>query len=710
MKKHKVSELVQLYKEAQEIDSDIFAEQRSNVLLVSGQHWNKKNSRFWNDRIRDNRSLTNEQKLRLTKNHIYRVSKIRKNLLLTHSPGVRILPAQESDNQSQKSAELNQSVWEFIKYQQKMKTKTQQFASDYFDIGECAAKVWWNPDGGELKGYGQKVDELGEPVFNEDGTPAQDDENPIFSGELEIERVFAFNLLRDPNAVDMHKSPYLIYRKMIPLDDLKKMFDEEDERQKFLVEGKDETYVIFDYNKQNYRREKNVTTLKEIYFRPCQKYPNGYFYIFVEAGILFEGELPYGIFPIEYEGHDENPTTARHRSPIKQLRPYQVEINRAASAQAEVSIVHGQDKLILQAGAKLTPGEILPGVRAYHATGRDPVILEGKTGEQWAGYISANIAELYQAAMLEEEAQEKSSGDGDPWAQLFRSMKQKKKFVMDAEKFEGFLCRVANLALELARHYLPDDMLIPAVGKNEIINLSEFRTTSKLSYSIKAEAVSDDLETMFGKILSINHILQYTSGQLEREDIGKLIRLMPFANEEKAFDDFTLNYDRASNLILALERGESPEPLQSDEGPYLIKRISNRMAMPDFPFLDPQIQENFRNMVQIYEQLEAEKAQQLKAMEADFIPTDGPQIKVQWYIKDPTNPNRSIQATLPANSINWLVQRLSDQSGFKQMNERLNSGSQANIAELFNQGQQEQQQPANPAEAPGMPTNEGFTQ
>jgi hypothetical protein len=112
-------------------------------------------------------------------------------------------------------------------------------------------------------------------------------------------------------------------------------------------------------------------------------------------------------------------------------------------------------------------------------------------------------------------------------------------------------------------------------------------------------------------------------------------------------------------------------------------------------------------MVTTYEELEAEKAQKMKAMEADFIPTDGPQIKVQWYIKDPTNPARSVQATLPASAINWLVQRLSDQTGFKQPLEKLDSGSQAEIADMYTQ---QQQSLGGQGSAPGMPTNEGFIQ
>lgn len=700
LKKHTIDKLIEMDRESEQCDEEVFSEQRSNLLLVSGNHYNKKVSMYWN-RIRENRSLANEQKLRITQNHIYRVSKIRKNLILTHSPAVRIFPAIDSEMHSQKAAELNQAVWEFAKREQNMKKKTQQFVSDYFDIGEVCGKVWWNPNGGAFKGYQQAVDEMGQPQMDEQGQPVPDNDNPIFEGSLEIERFFAFNLLRDPNVKTMDESPHLTIRKMVKVDDLKTMLPEDDERQKFITEHKDETFMIFDANRQSYKREKGITTLKEKYFRPCHQYPMGYYYIYVDGGILFEGELPFGIFPIIYEGHDENPTMARHRSPIKQLRPFQIEINRAVSAQAEMQVTMGSDKIIMQAGAKLTPGEFLPGVRAYHITGRDPTVLEGRTGEQYMNYINANIAGLYQAALLEEEAIEKND-NSDAWSSLFKSMRQKKKFVMDSEKFEGFLVRLANLYLDLARHYLPDDMLIPAIGKSEIINIAEFRNTDKLSYIIKAEPMGDDIESSMGKILSINHILQYNSSQLEREDVGKLIRMLPFANEEESFSDFTLDYDRATNMILALDRGESPQPLQTDKGPYMIKRLSNRTAMSDFQFLHQQIQMNYQNMIKIYEQLEAEKARQLKSMEADFIPTDGPQIKVAWYIKDPTNPDRSVQATLPASAINWLVKRITDQSGFTDETKKLNSGAQSDIAGIYNEQKMGQGAPQQQLALPNM--------
>lgn len=680
MKKKTIEELNKNYKDAENCDSEIFAEQRSNILLVAGEHYSRKNSAFWN-RVRDSKDLSPDQKLRLTKNHIYKISKIRKNIILSHASGVRVLPNNESELQDQKAAELNQSVWSYAKIQQNLKKKVNQFASDFFDIGECAAKIYWDETKGDLIGYEQEVDENGSPVVDENGQPVSSGRG-VFSGELVIERILAFNLLRCPSAKTMDDSPYLIYRKVIAHDDLLKMVGDDEEKQNMVKEGKDDTYFVFDSNKQNYNKDKGVVTLREHYYRPCPKYPNGYFYICTDAGILWEGEIPYGIFPIVYEGHDEVPTTPRHRSPLKQLRPWQIEINRASSKIAEHQVTLGDDKLVTQTGAKVTSGSVLPGVRAIQVSGMAPTILPGRSGEQYFAYVEGQIRELYQAGMVSEDLEEK--GDADAWSSLWKAVRHKKKFILDSEKFENFQVRICKVYLDLARHYFDENMIIPMIGRSEAINISEFKNTESLSYQIKVEASSDDIESIMGKQLMSNHILQYASGQLEKEDIGRLIRMMPFANNEKTFDDFTLDYDRGTNIILSLDRGGSPTPNKYDKGPYLIKRLTARMSQSDFENLDPQIQQNYANMVSIYEEMEAKKAQEMQAMQADFIPTDGAMIKVAWYIKDPKNPSRSIQATLPASSINWLVQRLQEQgSGQEQL--MLNDRAAPEVAQIYNE-------------------------
>lgn len=678
MKQKSIDELNKCYKEAESCDSEVFAEQRSNILLVAGEHYQRKKTEFWN-RVRDSKQLNAEQKLRLTANHLYKISKLRTNIILSHASGVRIFPNNASELQDQKAAELNQSVWEFIKRKQSMRKKTGQFGFDYFNIGEVACKIFWDENKGELLGYEQDVNELGEPLLDDNGEPKKG--RPIFSGEVVIERILPFNLLRSPQAKTMEESPYLIYRKVVYTDELLEMVKGDEEKENLVKGGKDETYFVFDSNKTQYGKEDNVTTLREHYYRPCPEYPEGYYYICTDKGILWEGVLPFGIFPIEYEGHDEIPTTPRHRSPIKQLRPFQIEINRAMSKIAEHQVTLGDDKLIVQNGSKVSSGAVLPGVRAIQVTGMAPTVLEGRAGNQYMPYLEQVISQLYQAANISEDIEETQGGDA--WSSLWKSVRHKKKFIMDAEKFEGFLVRVCEKALLVAKNYMEPNILINVVGKQEFVNIEEFKNIAPQGYQIKVEPASDDIETVMGKQLMLNHILQYSSGQLKREDIGKLIRMMPFANNEQIFSDFTMEFDRATNIILALDRGEFVEPNKYDDGPYIIKRLTTRMSQSDFVLLPQEIRENYGNLVSLYEEMEAKKAQELKAMQAEFIPTDGANIKVAWYVKDPTNPSRSVQATLPASSINWLVQRLSEQ-GYSQEQIQRNEKGVAGIAEKFN--------------------------
>lgn len=682
MKKYTLAELNELYKNADLCDRDIFAEARSNIQLVVGEHYNKKNSLF-NERIRISRELSSEQKIRLTKNHIYKISKIRKNILLSKAAGVHVIPNNENELQDQKSAELNQAVWSYARSTHDIRKRTNSWAGQFFDIGEVAVKVFFDPNAGQFLGYEQAVDENGQGVVDEHGQ-LMPSERAKFSGDLIIEDIYGFNLLRSPSAKTMKESPYLIIRKMVTVDALKALVDPNDEETLSKVtEAKDDTYTIFDTAKNKYQNEAGITTVREMYLKPCPEYPEGYFYIYTDTVLLFQGVLPFGVFPIVYEGHDEVPTTPRHRSPIKQFRPYQIEINRTASLIAEHHVTLGSDKVVMINGSKATKGADVNGIRTMSVTGQAPVIIPGRSGDQFIPYMEGQIQELYDVAELSEALEEKQSGDA--WGEVFKAARNKQKFIIDAEKFEYFQVAVCKKYLELAKHYFDDNFLVPAVGRSEMINISEFKNSSLQSTQIKVEPMSDDLETMFGKQLMLNQIIQFSSGQLNREDIGKLIRLMPYANNEKMFDDFTLSYDRGTNIILDLDRGGAPQPNKYDDCPYIIKRLTSRMVQGDFVSLDPQIQANYQQTVSLYEDTETEKTRQLQAANAAMVPTTGAMIKVAWYVPDPTNKARSVQATLPASSIEWLVQRLEDQGSRQAEMQRMgSSGASADIAQKLN--------------------------
>lgn len=685
MPKIGIDKLNQIDSESDQCDQAIFSEQRSNVLLVSGDHYTRKGSKFWN-RIRDNKDLNSEQKLRLTKNHIHRICKIYVNNIMTYAPSVTIAPNNESEIQDQKSAEINSSVWQFLRKRHDLRGKTHKWCKSFVDVGEVAVKIFWDPMAGEFKGYHQALSPDGAPMFDESGQPAPDKKNPSFSGDFVYESIFAPNLRRSPEAKSMEESPYLLIRKMTNTESLKLRLAGDEEKLKFITDSKDETYMVFDGSRGEYTTSKNQTCLRELYYRPCSEYPMGYYFIFTSSGILWEGELPFGKFPIVYEGFDPIETTPRHHSIIKQLRSYQAEINRCASQIAQTQIVLGDDKVIYQSGSKLENGAFLPGIRGLKISGAPPTILPGRSGEQYLPWMQSQIEEMYQVADLSLDSEDIPK-DLDPYTALYLNLRQKKKISLYANKFESFLVRVCELTLDLARHYIPDGMLIPAMGKKEFINIQEFRTSDCLGYHIKLEPQSDDIETKLGKQLTMNHILQYVGQNLDKDDIGMVIQNMPYGNNEEIFSDFTIDYQCIKNDMLALERGQYRPAKSGDTHEKYIKKLNARMKQPDFEFLDPQVKILYDRKIKEHEQLKAQELQQIQMAESGFIPTTGYAVVCDLYVPVPGNANKTQRARVPYDSLKWLLEKLESQGSTQQAMAELPSGELARIGQMLTQSQ-----------------------
>lgn len=683
--KFSLEKLNQYYKESEEVDKDIFAEQRSNILLVAGDHYTKGKSRFF-DRIKDSKEVSESQKLRITRNHTQKIAKTYVNNILSQAPGVKCVPANEKELQDQKTAELNDSVRYHLQKKHKIDRLVGSIASDFIDIGECAVKIFWDDNKGEFLGWHQEVDEFNQPMIDEQGQPVPS-KRAAFSGDIVIERVFGFNLLRAKSAKTMDESPYLIYRKMVDKEDMKKILEGDDKKLKLLNDSKDDTFRIFDAQKGEYKETKDQVMLREYYWRPCILYPLGYFVISTEFGVLFEGELPNGIFPIIYEGFDELKTTPRHRSIIKQIRPYQAEINREASQQAMNSIVHGDDKIYLLNGAKIATGQILPGLRAFNVNGMEPKIQGGRSGEQFMNTINSNIEEMYKVANVVEDMEEIPQG-ADAFNYLFRSIKNKKKFIVYTKKFESFLVRMWETTLEVYKAYCDENHLIPMIGRKEMVNIAEFKNTDPLATRVIVEPMADDMDSLMGKQLAFNHVLQYVGANLDKKDIGKILKEMPFSNGAEAFDDFTLDYDMAKNDMLAMERGEQPMVTKYDDHKYLIQRAVNRMKQADFKFLDPQAQKLYQVYKEQHEQMEAMIQQEIVNAKNEYIPIGGFLVTLQLKRSDPQNPDKQVQVRLPYQTIEWVIEKLDQQGVQLDQLEEMNQGALSEIAGMVSSGAQ----------------------
>lgn len=682
-----IDDLNRFYSEGETCDSEFFAEGRSNILLSAGDHYNRKNSK-WLNRLRDSKELQNDQKLRLTNNHIHPIVRTYINNITSQSPGVIPVPNNPKELKDQKAAELNKAVWQYAKYNQDFRSKTQSFAKDFIEIGEVVCKVFWDPCAGRFLGYEQAVDEMGIPQTDPETNQPVATDKAVFTGDLVFEQIYGFNLIRPVEAKTMREARWLCNRKMVDLDELKNLLSKDPEKLKKVTATRDETFLVFDGSRSTYNKAESQAMLKEYYFKPSSHCPQGYYYITCQSEILFQGELPYGVYPIIYEGFDEIATTPRHRSIIKQLRPGQAEINRASSKIAEHQVTLGDDKVILQNGSKATTGPHLPGIRTMYVTGMAPTVLPGRTGDQYLDYVKAKILEMYQIANLEQEMMEKEPM-ADPFANLYRSIKNKKKFSMYAEKFENFLKNVCETYLKLAKEYFDENMLIPAIGRSEYINIAEFKNQEPLCYQIKIEPMSDDIETQMGKHLVLNHVLQYVGTNLQKDDIGMVLRQMPFVNHEETFSDFTLDFDTATNIILALDRGETPQPSKNDNDVYILKRLTSRQKQSDYKMLDQNIQAAYDGLINYYETVQAQKAAAVKAAQNEFIPSSGAMIKVDYYVPDPNNTTRSIRATLPAESIDWLIKRLSEQGSTQEQMGSQTTATQADLARMLVQVKQQ---------------------
>lgn len=704
MKKHTLDELNQFYKDDDSADDELFSEMRSNLLLVSGNHYSKRSSSFFSS-IRNSQKVSDTQKLRITKNHMHKITRNYMQAITSKVPGVMPVAQNPLDMQDKKAADLNAAVWNDGQTRYELKSVFRDLIQNFCEIGEMASFIYWDPNAGELKGYHPLVDEeSGQPVLDEMGQPQQDPEQPIFTGGFGFKNIPGFNLLRAQNAKSMKTAPRITIREMVDRAELDAIYGQDEKKKSFIGEGDTGEFIVFDTNKKQYRTEDSQILLKYTFFRPCRRYPSGYFYMFTERGILEEGEIPFGVFPIIWAGFDTYSTNPRGYSIIKVARPYQAEINRASSQAATHQVTIGDDKILYQSGAKLASGALLPGVRGITYNGAAPQILAGRDGGQFLPYIQANISEMYAACQLEEIDLENAQGQVDPYTLLFKSASQKARFNHYIEKVEDFMKQFCMAYLELSKQYLPDDMVIMAVGKSEQINLAEFRSTKPISFQIKIEEVSADISSQLGQQLALNHLIQYAGTQMDKKQLALIAREMPFLKNTPAVKRLTGDYDNADNDMLQIERGEMPFIGPYADNQIYVDCVTNRMKQADFSFLPDNVRSLYDQYLGIHEDQLAQKAKAAQSAKDGFIPTGGSLITVSMQVEDKSSPSGSRQVRLPYEALSWLLDKLESQGSTLQSLDQMNGGVVSDVVARMGPQAMQQQPQLNPGgmPAPGM--------
>ena len=681
VKEHTVAELQELYDNGLRADKEIFAEMKSNILLVAGEHYNKKRLATW-QRIRTSRGVAEQQKLRLTKNHIYRVANAYTENLLSMSPDVLFSPTQDVETQDRKAAEQHQSVWETAKEKYSYEELREEWGSDAIELGETHVGIFYDTSVGPVIGYEPVMGEDGQEQMDmQTGAPVEDKSKPMRMGEFVFEEIHAFDLIRDANSRNIKKSPWLCHQKMVDVDVLQEMFPEYADKIKGSV---DSTMVVFDAESSSYRLAGDQCLVKEFYFRPSLRYAKGYFYILIGENEVDKGLLPAGVFPIVSQVYWRIKTSARGRSMvIKTARPYQAEINRTASKIAEHQITLGDDKVFTSSGSSVQAGLTLPGIRQFSYTGAEPHFVEGRTGAQYLDYLNHQIDEMYMALDLDDVKQDKE-GDAaiDPMLLLFKQASKRKKMGRLVRKFESFNVEVAKTFTLLAKHHLPDAAFVEMAGRNEAVNVEEYRNTDPLCYRVKTEPRTDDIESRFGKQMVLQHLVQYYGAQLDKEDVGLIVQEMEFGNVGHVFKKYTQKFKLVDNVKLALDRGEVAPLGPFDDNEFIANELANRVREPDFATLAPEIQRNYAITIQMHEEAASDKLVRVKQLEQQFIPIDGPLVKVDYYVESAEG-GKPERAMAPLSSLIWLLNALETQGTAVEKLKATNSKIQGDVGGIL---------------------------
>jgi hypothetical protein len=666
-------ELNDLYSNAEKSLNGHFAEIRTNILLDIGIH-HPRTDRMTNLRTTIYRDSPNQKQIKITKNHIQNITKFIRNTIANRAPDAGVFPKNKKELADQKSAELNQSVYDWLRNKHQLQSFYSKMIHDFVVCGECWVKVFHDPEGGEFSHF--EPDDEGEL-------------QAVFKPSLIYERIPPYNLLTDPDADGWETCSWVCIRKNLAIRKLEDKYGGDEEKWQVIKRSSDANDTEwFDGFTGMYHKTGDYVQIREYYFKPCREYPLGFYYIGTDHGILEKGDLPDG-FCIFRSLYDESPQNPRAYSVIRTIKPYQIEINRCAAATITESLVLGHSTVVYQAGSKLSTSSVGNGLKGLsYASANAPTIIPGRSGEQYTEYQAAQIEEMYRVAQVPMQDEDKTTtGMNDAMAMLFRSIRDKMKFSIYGEKIELMIMEIVEYSLKLCRRYLPDSEVIPIVGKSEAVNIPEFKKTLNNNYMIKIEPRTDDFTSTMGRSLQLSQVMQYVGGQLPPEAIAHIVRQYPFINDEEMFKDLTTKQDTADAMILSLDRGELPFFYARCDHAYMADRLQTRMNSADFPLLSQDIQMNYNTRLTAHEAYLQQEQQDAAQATSGFIPSGGGMITADYYVTSADGKQQ--RARIPYEAMDWLVKKLATQGTSVEKISNMPVATQADIGKM-NQAQQQQ--------------------
>ena len=582
-------------------------------------------------------------KLRLTYNQIPRLVGIYVNEIMSATPSIQVAVMKGREAKATRLAELTKAVFDLDKSKTPdYATKLEEEAECFVVEGEVATKHFWDTSTGWLK----------------------------------EEQVAPCDLIRAPGAKSLEESPWLIHRNIYTYDALKLAFGADRARKLAYKGGGNEnvlgmeSYTVFSSKQQEYQQLDGLQIL-EFYKRPDRRYPKGYFVFFAARGILDQGELPGGIFPIVTGRCKTAPQMPRGHSFIREVRPYQVEINRSGSQDANNMAIFGDDKLITNASAGVQLGGKYAGISHLKVSGmgsvRDAIHhIPGAGMPKYMDYMANKIKEMDYVAQILTQMEKRTDGrSGDISFVLYSRIKDKRPFSAMARRFSSYLEKKARTRLALLRYYMTNGEIIKAGRREDALIVDDFRRYKDDDCLFKVEAASDAPETVLGNQMRIQQILQYGGEAIAKNPMlmGLIIKNMDIPNAEEMASLLTVDWDAWKQDEISLEKGLMPTIVPQANFEFKLQMLSVRMNRPDFQGLETEVQMLFHNYLQQCQQLYTQQQNEKLRLEQGMIPATGDLVSVDVYQNVPSasGGSKTVKMKLPYDTLRWVASALEKQ-------------------------------------------------
>lgn len=711
-----IDRLNKILSDAEKQSEGIIAEMQTNVLIHAGEHYAKISDNFKRTLYRNNRSekdATNKLVLQLVMNHMESIDNEYINNVLTFAPSTHVIPTDGRDIHQKKNADLNNSVLQMILKQNNKELLVKDFATNFVILGEAVSYKYFTEDGGNIIGYAPKegTENLTETYYDEMGLPLTrsldpepDYTKPETGGRVVIEKLNAFDVLLENGIEEEKDSTVVIVKRLrhknVMINKIKNSdlsSDEKLKRLKWFIGNNKETFSTVNRGGKSRNENSDLFLVRYFFYKPCEEFPRGKIFETVKDGIVLEYDLQEDdegkpFFPISFAQCIKIPSMPRGISIIRQGRPLQAEINRTMSKTAEHQILLGDDKIVTTGEQGLTEGAKLGGIRQLSLSKgfQGYQVIPGRSGEQFVPYLQLLIKELYSMYDVENsDTKSNIKANTDILPLIYKNMSQKKKYIIFTQPFEKFLCDISRDVLKLAKRYLSENDLVPYVGKNEYVNIAEFKNSNPLDFDIKIEPISGDAETQMGNFLSFKEIMQFMGRDIPKDVMGKVLMDMPFIPKAKEiFASMNANQERATSIILALDRGETPPVLQYEDQSVILEALGDRMLKGDFIYLvqqNPVIKQNYDNQIQQREQIKKQQLESVMTANMGLIPMTGDLVSVNIWETVPTANGTGTKQTTkkyPIDALKKFDEMISKQQGFVESVSMLPADMQGEISNM----------------------------